>query len=104
VTVPARAASIPQVPSTTEAGLPDLQTIAWTALFFPKGTPQPIVARMNAAVDQAMHDEAIARRMAEIGAEIPPPDRRTPQALAELVRSEIDKWVPLIQAAGVGEN
>jgi tripartite-type tricarboxylate transporter receptor subunit TctC len=104
VTVPARAASIPQVPSTTEAGLPDLQTIAWTALFFPKGTPQPIVARMNAAVDQAMHDEAIARRMAEIGAEIPPPDRRTPQALADLVRSEIDKWVPLIQAAGVGEN
>jgi tripartite-type tricarboxylate transporter receptor subunit TctC len=104
VTTTSRAASIPQVPSTTEAGLPELQTIAWTALFVPRDTPQPIVVRLNAAVDQAMSDPAISRRMADIGADLPAPAQRTPQALAELVRSEIDKWVPLIRKAGVGEN
>src|SRR5262249_11789718 len=51
VTAPKRAAAIPDVPSSTEAGLPELQTIAWTALFFPKGTPQPIVERVNSALD-----------------------------------------------------
>jgi tripartite-type tricarboxylate transporter receptor subunit TctC len=104
VTIPARAASLPDVPSSTEAGLPELQTIAWTALFLPKGTPQRIVARVNAAVDAAMRDETIAKRMADLGADLPAPDERTPQALARLVSSEIDKWVPLIRAAGVGEN
>jgi tripartite-type tricarboxylate transporter receptor subunit TctC len=104
VTAADRSAAIPEVPSTTEAGLPDLQTIAWTALFVPKGTPQPIVERINAAVDKAMRDETAAKRMAELGADLPPPDQRTPQALGTLVRSEIDKWVPLIKASGaVGE-
>jgi tripartite-type tricarboxylate transporter receptor subunit TctC len=104
VTAPSRAAAIPEVPSTTEAGLPDLQTIAWTALFVPKATPQPVVERINAAVDKAMRDEAAAKRMAELGADLPPPGQRTPQALGTLVRSEIDKWVPLIKASGaVGE-
>lgn len=100
VTAPSRAAAIPKVPSSTEAGLPALQTIAWTALFFPKGTPKQIVERVNAAVDKAMHDETVARRLAELGADLPAPAERTPQALGNLVRSEIDKWVPLIQAAG----
>jgi tripartite-type tricarboxylate transporter receptor subunit TctC len=104
VTAPNRSAALAEVPSTTEAGLPDLQTIAWTALFVPKGTPQPVVERINAAVDKAMRDEAAAKRMAELGADLPPPDQRTPQALGTLVRSEIDKWVPLIKASGaVGE-
>ena len=48
-----------------------------------------------------MREEAIAKRLVELGADLPPPDARTPQALGKLVRSEIDKWVPLIQAAGV---
>jgi tripartite-type tricarboxylate transporter receptor subunit TctC len=100
VTAPTRAAAIPKVPSSTEAGLPALQTIAWTALFFPKGTPKPIVERVNAAVDKAMHDETVAKRLAELGADLPAPAERTPQALGNLVHSEIDKWVPLIQAAG----
>jgi tripartite-type tricarboxylate transporter receptor subunit TctC len=69
-------------------------------LFLPKGTPKPIVELINAALDKAMRDETIARRLADLGADLPPPNRRTPQALGDLVRSEIDKWVPLIQAAG----
>ena len=104
VTAPSRAAAIPNVPSSTEAGLPELQTIAWTALFFPKGTPKPIVERVNAAVGKAMADDTVAKRWAELGADVPAPDKRTPQALGNLVRAEIDKWVPLIEAAGVAGN
>jgi len=101
VTVPARAPSIPNVPSANEAGLPQLQTVAWTALFMPKSTPPAIVERINAAMQKAMEDPAIAKRLAEIGADIPPPAQRSPQALRQLVNAEIDKWVPLIKAAGV---
>src|SRR5262252_1765514 len=104
VTAPSRAAAIPNVPSSTEAGLPELQTTAWTALFFPKGTPQPIVERINAALDKAMRDETVAKRLSELGADLPAEGGRTPQALGKLVRAEIDKWVPLIQAAGVVGN
>jgi tripartite-type tricarboxylate transporter receptor subunit TctC len=100
VTAPTRAASIPDVPSSTEAGLPKLETIAWTALFAPKGTPKAIVEQINAAVDQAMRDPLIAKRCAEIGADLPAPAQRTPQTLRDLVRSEIDKWAPLIRASG----
>jgi len=101
VTVPARAPSIPNVPSANEAGLPQLQTVAWTALFMPKGTPKAIVDRINGAVQKAMQDPAISKRLAAIGADIPPPEQRSPQALSHLVNAEIDKWVPLIKAAGV---
>jgi tripartite-type tricarboxylate transporter receptor subunit TctC len=101
VTVPARAPSIPNVPSANEAGLPQLQTVAWTALFMPKSTPPAIVERINAAMQKAMEDPMIAKRLAEIGADIPPPAQRSPQALRQLVNAEIDKWVPLIKAAGV---
>ncbi|MFY9759756.1 MAG: tripartite tricarboxylate transporter substrate-binding protein [Xanthobacteraceae bacterium] len=101
VTIPRRSPSIPNVPSATEAGLPRLQTIAWTAPFMPKGTPAAIVNRINDAVQKAMQDPDVAKRLAQIGADVPPPERRTPQALGQLVRAEIDKWVPLIKAAGV---
>jgi tripartite-type tricarboxylate transporter receptor subunit TctC len=103
VTIPNRAPAIPDVPSANEAGLPALQTVAWTGLFMPKGTPHDIVVRINAAVQKAMEDPQIARRLAEIGADIPPPGQRSPEALGHLVDSEISKWVPLIKAAGVTE-
>jgi tripartite-type tricarboxylate transporter receptor subunit TctC len=101
VTIPQRAPSIPNVPSSTEAGLPALQTVAWTALFMPKGTPASIITRINSAVQKAMVDPVIAKRLAEIGADIPPPEQRSPQALRQLVNAEVDKWVPLIKDAGV---
>jgi tripartite-type tricarboxylate transporter receptor subunit TctC len=101
VTVPQRSPSLPDVPSATEAGLPQLQTVAWTALFMPKSTPPAIVERINAAVQKAMQDPDIAKRFAAIGADIPPPAERSSQALGHLVNAEIDKWVPLINAAGV---
>jgi tripartite-type tricarboxylate transporter receptor subunit TctC len=73
-------------------------------LFLPKGTPRAIVERINAEVDRAMREEAILKRMAALGADQPPPEQCTPQALRVLVRSDIAKWVPLVRTAGaVGE-
>jgi tripartite-type tricarboxylate transporter receptor subunit TctC len=101
VTIPQRAPAIPNVPSANEAGMPALQTVAWTALFMPKGTPAAIVARINGAVQKAMADPAIEKRLSDIGADLPAPADRSPQALGMLVKSEVDKWVPLIKDAGV---
>jgi tripartite-type tricarboxylate transporter receptor subunit TctC len=104
VTGPVRAKAIPNVPTTIEAGLPELQTLTWTALFAPKGTPKPIIDKLNAALDLAMKDPAIAKRLDELGADVPPPgEERSPQALGKLVAAEVAKWVPLIRAAGVAE-
>jgi tripartite-type tricarboxylate transporter receptor subunit TctC len=101
VTIPQRVPAIPNVPSANEAGQPDLQTVAWTALFMPKGTPAPIIARINGAVQKALADPATSKRLAELGADIPPPEGRSPQALGALVKSEVDKWVPLIKSSGL---
>jgi len=102
VTAPERAKAIPDVPTAAEAGVPDLITITWTALFAPKGTPKAIVAKLHDAVDAAMRDEKVAKRLAELGADLPPPgEHRTPEYLGKLVASEVAKWTPLIRAAGV---
>jgi len=101
VTIPQRAPSIPNVPSANEAGLPKLETVAWTALFAPKKTPAAIVAKVNDAVQKAMQDPTIAKRLGEIGADVPSPEQRSPEALRMLVNNEVDKWVPLIKAAGI---
>src|SRR5690349_4181694 len=66
VTIPQRAAALPTVPSADEAGLPQLHTLAWSALFMPKRTPAPMVARINAAITKAMADPEIGKRFAEI--------------------------------------
>ena len=103
VTTPVRAPAIADVPSAVEAGMPDLQTTAWTALFAPKGTPQPVVAKLNAALVKAMHDPAVIERCKQIGADLPPADQLAPQYLSHLVDEEINKWAPLIREAGVSQ-
>jgi tripartite-type tricarboxylate transporter receptor subunit TctC len=104
VTGSIRAAAIPDVPTAVEAGLPELDTTAWSALFVPKGTPQAIVARLNAAMGEALDDKDVVARLAKLGSDVPPPEARTPEALGKLVRSEIDKWVPLIASAELTAN
>ena len=101
VTIPQRSPSIPNVPSATEAGLLKLQTVAWTALFVPKRTSGAVITKLNEAVQKVMQDPLIAKRLSEIGADIPPPEQRSPEALRQLVNAEVDKWVPLIKAAGI---
>jgi tripartite-type tricarboxylate transporter receptor subunit TctC len=92
--------ALPNVPTSKEAGLPEFQASAWNALIAPKGTPAPIVAKLSAALDKALDDEATRKRLLELGSDIPGKDRRGGAALLALVKSEIAKWTPVIKAAG----
>lgn len=100
VGTPERNPAVPDVPTSKEAGLPDWNASAWNALFAPKGTPKPVLDKLNAAVVKALDDENVRKRLIDGGAEIPSKERRTPQALADLVKSEITRWGAVIKAAG----
>jgi tripartite-type tricarboxylate transporter receptor subunit TctC len=97
---PERNAALPDVPTSKEAGLPEFQASAWNALFAPKGTPKPIIDKLSAALDKALDDEGVRKRLLDLGSVIPDKAGRTPQALGELVDSEINRWTPIIKAAG----
>jgi tripartite-type tricarboxylate transporter receptor subunit TctC len=97
VATPERNPSLPNVPTTAEAGLPAFQAQAWNAIFAPKGTPAPIVARLNAAASKALDDEGVRKRLLELGSVVPGPADRTPEALAALVKNEIAKWTPVLK-------
>jgi tripartite-type tricarboxylate transporter receptor subunit TctC len=95
-----RDSSLPNVPTTKEAGLPDYQASAWNGLFAPKDTPKEVVAKLSAALDKALDDETTRKRLLELGSDIPGKDRRGGGALHTLVKTEIAKWTPVIKAAG----
>ncbi|MBR0697070.1 tripartite tricarboxylate transporter substrate binding protein BugD [Bradyrhizobium lablabi] len=99
IATPERNPSLPNVPTTTEAGLPAFQAQAWNAIFAPKGTSPAIIATLNAATVKALDDEAVRKRLLELGSVIPPVSARTPEALATLVKSEIAKWTPVLKPA-----
>ncbi len=99
VATPERNPSLPNVPTTAEAGLPAFQAQAWNAIFAPKGTPAPIIAKLNAVAAKALDDENVRKRLLELGSVIPGPADRTPQALGALVKSEIAKWTPVLKPA-----
>jgi tripartite-type tricarboxylate transporter receptor subunit TctC len=99
-----RAAVLPELPTALEQGLADVDADGWNALFLPKGTPEPIIRRLNFAVGDALSNPALARRMEELGLTVPPPERRTPEHLAKLLRAEIEKWAPPIKASGISAD
>src|SRR5438270_52877 len=96
-----RLAVAPDIPTADEAGLPGFQISLWSALWVPKGTPKDIVAKLNAAVMDALADPAVRQRLADVGLEIPPREQQTPQALGAYQKAEIEKWWPIIKAANV---
>ncbi|MBP2550097.1 tripartite-type tricarboxylate transporter receptor subunit TctC [Neorhizobium galegae] len=98
VTTPQRAPSFPDVPTIAESGIPGYETYTWNALFAPAKTPQPVVARLNAAAKVAMADPAVAERMKEFSATIV---ASSPEALAAHVKDEIAKWTPVVKNANV---
>ena len=104
ITMAARAQSAPDIPTADEAGLPGLHLLTWNALWAPKGTPRPVIDKLNAAAVQAMADPAFKKRMIELALEMPPSDQLTPEALAALQKAEIDKWWPLMKAAGIKQQ
>jgi len=101
VATPARLGVAQDVPTSAEAGLPAFQVVGWNAMFAPKGTPREIVDRLNAAGRAALADPAVRNRLLELGCEIPDAAGQTPEALGAHVRAEVDKWTPVIKAAGV---
>jgi tripartite-type tricarboxylate transporter receptor subunit TctC len=91
--------SLPDLPTTAEAGLPKYQASAWNAIFAPKGTPAPILAKLNAAAVKALDDENVRKRLLDLGSDIPKTEARTQAALAALVKSEIEKWSAVLKPA-----
>ena len=96
-----RIAAAPEIPTAIEAGMPDFHIASWQAIWAPKNTPQPIVARLNAAIGEALADPAVQKRLADLGQDVPPREELTPAALGAYHKAEIAKWWPLIKAAGV---
>ena len=101
VTSKNRLAAAPEIPTADEAGLPGFHMSSWLAFFAPKGTPKAIVDKLNAAAVDAMADATIRRRFADLWADLPTREQQTPEALASLHKAEIDKWWPIIKAAGI---
>jgi tripartite-type tricarboxylate transporter receptor subunit TctC len=104
IATPKRNPALPDVPTTREAGLPEFQVSAWNALFAPKGTPKPTIDKLNAALGKALDDPKTRSRLLELGSDIPEGEGRTPQALAELVKNEVARWTPILQASGIVAN
>jgi len=100
----ARVAIIPDVPTTGEQGLPGVEASVWNAFFLPKGTPDPIVRKLNKAMTDTLDDPAIRKRLEELGLEIVPPERRSPEYLAKFVPEEIERWAKPVHAAGISAD
>jgi tripartite-type tricarboxylate transporter receptor subunit TctC len=100
VTTKARVAALSDVPTMDEAGLPGFEVSIWHALYAPKGTPQPVIDKLVAALQTALKDPTVAQRFGELGTEPVAADRATPDALRSHLKAEIDKWAPVIKAAG----
>jgi len=93
--------ALPSVPTTKEAGLPKLQLLTWFALFAPKDVPRPILDRLTDALDKALDDQNVRKRLLDIGGNVPGKANRGQQPLAALVKSEMARWTPIIRAANV---
>jgi tripartite-type tricarboxylate transporter receptor subunit TctC len=98
---PERSASMPDIPSAAESGVPGLYIAGWFGFYAPKGTPADIIAKLNAATVQALADPAVKARFAQLGLDVAARDQQTPGGLAAFQNAEMDKWWPIIKAAGI---
>jgi tripartite-type tricarboxylate transporter receptor subunit TctC len=98
---PERSASMPDIPSASESGVAGLYIAGWFGFYAPKGTPGDIIAKLNAATVQALADPAVKARFAQLGLDVAARDQQTPEGLAAFQNAEMDKWWPIIKAAGI---
>lgn len=96
-----RVESAPDIPTTDEAGLPGFHMTLWSGMWVPKGTPKEVIAKLNAAAVEALNDPAVKKQFENLGLQMPPKDKLTPQALGDWQKAEIAKWWPMIKAANV---
>jgi tripartite-type tricarboxylate transporter receptor subunit TctC len=101
VTQPTRLSVAADIPTVDEAGLPGYYMAVWHGLWVPRGTPTVVIARLNAAMVDAAADDGVRKRMTDLGQEILPRDKQTPEALAAHHKAEIEKWWPIIKSAGI---
>ncbi len=101
VTTAKRIAALPDIPTMSEAGMPNFTVSVWHAMYAPKGTPKPIIDKLSKALQEALKDATLKQRFADLGSEPVSQDRATPEALRAHLKSEIDKWGPIIKKAGV---
>jgi tripartite-type tricarboxylate transporter receptor subunit TctC len=101
VTTAHRIKSLPDAPTLDEQGMKGFQVVVWHGLYAPKGTPQPVLERVNAALRAALKDPTVQQRMADLGAEVVPESKQTPEALRSWLKSEVVRYAVAVKAAGV---
>lgn len=100
VTTPKKVASLPQLPTATESGLPGFEISVWHALYAPKGTPRAVVDRLNQSLKVALKDKTVISRFAELGTEPEPEERQKPEVLKTYLKDELARWDVVIKSAG----
>lgn len=96
-----RMPSLPNVPTSDEAGMPDFKSSAWNALAMPKGVPDAIVNKVNMALNKALSDPDVVKRFATLDLAVPPPEERSREFMRKFIQAEMDRYVPLMKKAGV---
>ena len=82
-------------------GLPSVSGSGWLALFAPKNVPKEIIGKLNAAAVEALADQALRSRLVDLGYEVYPRERQTPEALGALRKADAEKWWPIIKELGI---
>jgi tripartite-type tricarboxylate transporter receptor subunit TctC len=101
---PNRNPQVPELPTTDEAGAPGLHMSLWYGFWAPAGTPAPVIAKLESAVQDALADPDVSARLTGLGMEIPPREQQNPESLAAQQKADIEKWWPIIKAAGIKQQ
>jgi len=97
----ARLETLKELPPLAEAGLPGFEVVVWHGVYAPKGTPKPVLDKLTAALQTGIQDQAFITRMNDLGGQVVTADKATPEGLRVHLKSEIDRWTPIIRKAGV---
>jgi len=98
---PQRSASMADIPTSDETGVPGLYMSGWFGFWAPKGTPKDVIGTLNKAMMQVLADPAVKARFSELGLDVAAPEQQTPEGLAAFQKAEIEKWWPIIKGAGI---
>jgi tripartite-type tricarboxylate transporter receptor subunit TctC len=101
VTLDARLAVAPEIPTFAETRLPALSYADWVGLFAPKSTPEDVIGRLHAATVDALADPSLNSRLVDLGFEVFPPEQRTPEVLGARMKADAEKWWPIIKEFGI---